>query len=129
MKTARPVSKTVGKGPHPAEPRSAQADGNVLALDARRIEKAVAQRARYKYVRPRVEREGLGWKVVSPNCSRNIDPQGGEIDIAWLVPNHQGGWLLYARDHRQDCWQLRGHDALPALLARLSADAQREFWQ
>jgi hypothetical protein len=35
---------------------------------------------------PRVLREGLGWKVVSPNCSRNIDREGGEIDIAWLVP-------------------------------------------
>jgi hypothetical protein len=103
--------------------------GKVLALDARRIERAIEQRERYKYVRPRVEREGLGWKVVSPNCSRNIDRDGGEIDIAWLVPDNEGGWLLYSRDHVQDCWQLRCRDALPALLAQLSADPLREFWQ
>lgn len=129
----------------------------VLSLDARRIERALAQRARYKYVRPRVVHEGLGWKVVSPNCSRNIDAQGGEIDIAWLVPLesvpgrsqvdsspsgglarsdrsggsvHGGGWLLFSRDHAHDCWQLRHRESsLPAALARLCADPDREFWQ
>ena len=105
------------------------AAGAVLEIDARRIADAIAQRARYKYVHPRVEREGRGWKIVSPNCSRNIDPEGGEIDIAWLVPANEGRWLLYARDHAQACWQLRGHDSLPALLVQLSADPQREYWQ
>jgi hypothetical protein len=112
-----------------AEPPLAQGSARVLALDARRIEKALEQRTRYKYVHPRVEREGLGWKIVSPNCSRNIDPQGGEIDIAWVVPDNEGGWLLYSRDHGQDCWQLRRHDRLPALLAHLCVDPDREFWQ
>jgi len=102
----------------------------VSSLDARRIENALAARSRYKYVQPRVEREGLGWKVVSPNCSRNIDPQGGEIDIAWIVPHNGGGWLLFSRDHAQDCWQLRHHEALlPAVLDHLCADPAREFWQ
>lgn len=109
----------------PARPRGAQ----VLALDAHRIAKALAQRTRYRYVHPRVEREGRGWKIVSPNCSRNIDPQGGEIDIAWLVPDNEGRWLLYSRDHAQDCWQLRRRDLLDALLTRLSADPDREYWQ
>ena len=58
-------------------------------------------------MRPRVEREGLGWKVVSPNCSRTVDPAGGEIDIAWLVPASNGHWLLHARDHAQGCWVLK----------------------
>jgi hypothetical protein len=108
----------------------------VSSLDARRIEKALDQRSRYKYVQPQVVREGLGWKITSPNCSRNVDSEGGEIDIAWLVPvaagreGLEGGWLLYARDHAQDCWQLKRHDAsLPALLAHLCADPDREFWQ
>ena len=83
--------------------------GVVPSLDQRRIERALQARTRYKYVHPRVLREGLGWKIVSPNCSRNVDAQGGEIDIAWLVP-HSGGWLLYSRDHVQDCWRLRGQD-------------------
>ena len=76
-----------------------------------------------------MQREGLGWKVSSPNCSRNIDPQGGEIDIAWLVPSEGSGWLLYARDHAQDCWKLREQGMLPALLVRLASDPEREFWQ
>lgn len=102
----------------------------VTALDERRIAKALAQRVRYKYVHPRVEREGRGWKVVSPNCSRNVDPAGGDIDIAWLVPDNEGGWLLYARDHTLGCWHLerRAH-ALAPLLERLCADPDREYWQ
>ncbi|MDO9315651.1 MAG: hypothetical protein Q7T97_14020 [Burkholderiaceae bacterium] len=112
------------------EPPSVQATGRVLSLDARRIEKALDARTRYKYVHPRVEREGLGWKIVSPNCSRNIDAEGGEIDIAWLVPHNGGGWLLFSRNHAQDCWQMRHHgDSLPAVLAHLCADPDREFWQ
>jgi len=101
---------------------------SVPSLDARRIAKALTQRERYKYVQPRVEREGRGWKIVSPNCSRNVDPQGGEIDIAWLVPQHDGSWLLYSREHAQGCWRLRLQDTLPRLLAHLCADADREFW-
>lgn len=101
----------------------------VLPLDARRIEKSLAQRRRYRYVRPRVEPEGPGWKILSPNCSRTVDPQGGEIAIAWLVPHSGTTWRLYARNHAQACWQLRLHDRLPALLAHLCADPLREFWQ
>jgi hypothetical protein len=119
--------------PRPARkrrrPAGAPASSNVLPLDARRIEKAIEQRERYRYVTPRVVREGLGWKVLSPNCSRNVDPQGGEIDIAWLVAGADNEWHLYARDHQLDCWQLRAQGTLPALLQQLAADPQREFWQ
>ena len=112
-----------------AEPPERQVAGDVLSLDRRRIEKSLKARTRYKYVHPRVLREGLGWKIVSPNCSRNIDADGGEIDIAWLVPQ-SGGWLLFSRDHEQDCWRLRLQDnALFTLLAHLCADPEREFWQ
>ena len=102
----------------------------VVSLESERIRQALEERTRYKYVQPRVVREGLGWKVVSPNCSRNVDPQGGEVDIAWLVPSNGGEWLLFSRDHAQDCWQLRHHErSLSAVLAHLCADHEREFWQ
>ena len=114
----------------PADQPSMQAGARLLSLDARRIERALQARTRYKYVHPRVEREGLGWKVVCSTCSRNIDPQGGEIDIAWLVPHDGGGWLLFSRDHALDLWQLRRQgDSLPAALAHLCADPDREYWQ
>lgn len=108
--------------------------GNIVDLAARRIERtieqALRQRSRYRYVQPRIAREGLGWKIVSPNCSRNVDRDGGEIDIAWLVPCNEGGWLLYARDHVEGCWRLlRCEPALEPLLEHLCADPAREFWQ
>ena len=109
-------------------PRRARA--LVLSLAAQRIRNALKQRSRYKYVQPRVEPEGRGWKVVSPNCSRNIDPQGGEIEIAWLLPDTAGDqWLLHARDHAGQAWCLRQQGSLPALLERLCADPGREYWQ
>jgi len=110
--------------------------GHVFVLDRVRIEVALEARSRYKYVQPRVLREGLGWKVVSPNCSRNVHPEGGEIAIAWLVPTQSasaglpGGWLLHARDHALDCWVLKLRaSSLADALERLVADPLREFWQ
>ena len=111
----------------------------MFVLDRVRIEVALEARSRYKYVQPRVLREGEGWKIVSPNCSRNIAPDGGEIDIAWLVPvpSHDPGlpglpsaWLLHARDHARACWTLKLRAAtLADALARLVADPAREYWQ
>ena len=110
--------------------------GQVFVLDRVRIEVALEARQRYKYVHPRVLREGLGWKVVSPNCSRNVDPSGGDIDIAWLVPaqapgnGQPGAWLLHARDHAAGCWVLMLRaTTLAEALQRLVQDEQREFWQ
>ena len=115
--------------PGPARP-PARGAGQVVMLDRLRIERGIARRERYKYVVPRVEREGLGWKIASPNCSRNIDPQGGEIDIAWLVPASDGHWLLHARDHARGCWVLKGSGlTLAQALTRLCADPAREYWQ
>ena len=104
--------------------------GPVVALDRARIERALGRRARYRYVQPRVEPEGSGWKVVSPNCSRNIDAAGGEIAIAWLVPAGEGRWSLHARDHANGCWVPRAAGlTLHEALGRLCADPLREFWQ
>lgn len=103
--------------------------GAVVDLAAARIERAIARRARYRYVQPRVLPEGAGWKVVSPNCSRNIDPQGGEIDIAWFLPANEGLWLLHARDHASGCWRVEAAGlSLEAALARVCTDPARRFW-
>jgi hypothetical protein len=101
----------------------------VVDLAAHRILRALAGRARYKYVTPRLAREGSGWKVISPNCSRNIDRQGGEVDIAWFEPQPGGRWRLHARDHTQRCWILQVGDAtLAQALAMVCDDPGRVFW-
>ena len=115
-------------------PADALAHGTVGAvvhdLVAERIRRALVRRSRYRYVRPRVEPEGRGWKIVSPNCSRNIDKRGGDIDIAWLAPDGEGGWLLFARDHARGCWDLRRRSRrMGELLAALAADPDREYWR
>ena len=113
-----------------AEARLPQAPtGFVVTLDALRIQRALARRQRYKYVHPRVVSEGEGWKVVSPNCSRNVDPAGGEIDIAWLRPDDAAGWQLHARSAEPGAWRLSRQGPLHELLDLLCADPAREFWR
>jgi hypothetical protein len=107
----------------------AAAGAPVLDFARRHIERALARRARYRYVRPRVVAESGGWKVVSPNCSRRVDPQGGEIPIALFAPGG-GGWHLYARDHDAQRWvPVLQERRLSEALAHLLADPAREFWQ
>ncbi|MDY0329799.1 MAG: hypothetical protein RBR52_04810 [Thiomonas sp.] len=114
----------------PVDGRAGQGVAEVRDLLAERIRRALARRTRYRYVRPRVEPEGQGWKIVSPNCSRNIDQRGGDIDIAWLAPDGENGWLLFARDHARDCWDLRRRSRrLDELFAALLLDPQREYWR
>ena len=117
--------------PGAAEQGGMLVGGHVFVLDRVRIEVALEGRHRYKYVHPRVLREGLGWKVVSPNCSRNIDREGGEIDIAWLEPepDGRGRWRLHRRDHRCALWTLHSEGlTLPEALTLLCEDSSREFW-
>lgn len=99
----------------------------VLDLDLARIERALARRERYRYVQPRVLREGTGFRVLSPNCSRSIDEGGGEIEIARLEPLRDG-WVLMARDHARCEWRVNATGPLPRLLRLLAADPSREFW-
>jgi hypothetical protein len=111
------------------------------------LTKALGLRQRYKYVQPRILREGGGWKIVSPNCSRNIDREGGEIDIALLLPvvpeaavsapvngtESTGAdvprWQLHFRDHARQAWVLCLEGTQQAVLDRLVEDEHREFWQ
>jgi len=78
-----------------------------------RIERALRDRVRYRYVHPLVQRVDEGYLVTSPCCSRNVDPEGGVIDIARIEPLDGGGWLLCARDHVAARWVQ--HDEAPLL--------------
>jgi hypothetical protein len=100
-------------------------------FDRKRIERALANRKRYRYVSPSVHVVEDGYLVRSPCCSRNIDPDGGVVDVAWLQ-YVQGSrpWRLYRKDHRTKQWQLHSlYDRLLELLVQLNADPQRRFWQ
>jgi hypothetical protein len=97
-------------------------------LTCSRIERALAKRARYRYVQPRVEAAEGGWLISSPCCSRNVDPEGGEIAIAWLQEGDEG-WRLYSRDHSHGRWVLHGTNSrLPTLLDAICKDSERKFW-
>lgn len=113
------------------------AAGSVVDLVPARIVRALDGRQRYTYVQPRVvagaalRGAGSGWCIVSPNCSRNIDPAGGEIPIAWLEPDTAtpGRWHLHAFDHGAQQWQCQAR-GLPLVdaLAELQHDPQRRYW-
>lgn len=97
-----------------------------------RLERALRERVRYRYVEPRVLREGESFRIQSPCCSRNIDPSGGLIDIALLTPGPVGAtndWSLSARDHAAGVWRACLSDApLELLLDALCVDSERQFW-
>ncbi|MDE1147278.1 MAG: hypothetical protein PW843_11770 [Azospirillaceae bacterium] len=98
-------------------------------VDRKRIERALAGRQRYLYVQPVVVAAPEGYRIESPCCSRNVDANGGVIDVA-LIQFGQGAWRLFRKDHGQGCWQLHGAYArLSEVLDRLNVDADRQFWQ
>ena len=99
-------------------------------VDWRRIERALEQRARYRYVRPAVEADAGGYRIVSPCCSRNIDPEGGTIDIARLEYDELAAdWHLYSKNHDTLEWVPQAQGRLHEMLALLIADPARIFWQ
>ena len=100
-------------------------------LDRKRIERALKARKRYRYVTPTVVTTAGGYRIESPCCSRNIDPDGGVVDVALLRhdPDH-ARWELFRKDHGKGVWQLdTTHERLPQALERLNADPERTFWQ
>ncbi len=100
-------------------------------LDLRRIAKLLEQRQRYRYVTPEVLPVSEGYLIVSPCCARNIDAEGGTVDIARLeYVADLGAWRLYQKDHVYDSWELHTHAAdLQTAIAYLNQDPQRVFWQ
>ena len=97
----------------------------------RRIERALENRKRYKYVEPRIVAAEGGYRIESPCCSRNIDPEGGVINVALLTfAPETKCWTLHRHDHASGVWQEdRTFDHLPDLLDHLNADPERKFWQ
>lgn len=108
-----------GASPHPND------------VDRKRIERALAQRQRYRYVSPYVRKEEGGYRIESPCCSRNVDRDGGVIDIARLEYLDQlHCWRLYRKDHNLIQWQVEGeYTSLTAVLQKLNEDPQRLFWR
>jgi hypothetical protein len=101
----------------------------VRDLTQHRLERALRERVRYRYVRPHVQREGESFRIQSPCCSRNVDPSGGMIDIALLIPQRGTGWCLCARDHANGIWVSRYQNKqLDPLLDLLCIDNERQFW-
>lgn len=100
-------------------------------FDRKRIERALKARKRYRYVTPRVAAVANGYRIESPRCSRNIDPDGGVVDVALLLYDAGGAaWQLFCKDHDNGTWEFHSnYDRLIELLERLNADSERKFWQ
>jgi hypothetical protein len=100
-------------------------------VDRKRIERALASRERYRYVSPEVQADDSGYRIQSPCCSRNVDKNGGVVDIARLeYVDESRAWRLYRKNHAQCTWQFyQEFSALNALLQFLNLDPDRTFWQ
>lgn len=100
-------------------------------FDRKRIERALAHRKRYRYVAPSVHMVADGYRIESPCCSRNVDPEGGVVDVALLqYINEARPWRLYRKQHSTGQWHLHGlYERLTELLEQLNADPLRLFWQ
>ncbi|WP_374341159.1 hypothetical protein [Methyloversatilis sp.] len=94
----------------------------------RRVLRALAARERYRYVHPELLDTDDGWIIRSPCCSRNVDPEGGVIDIARLQ-QADASWVLYAADHLLGGWVKHSRsNSLDGLLDTIVRDPHRVFW-
>jgi hypothetical protein len=100
-------------------------------VDCKRIERALEQRHRYRYVSPEVTPSGQGYRIKSPCCSRNVDKEGGVIDVAWIEYGAATrSWRLHRKDHAHGTWLLyQEFETLAQLLQQLNMDPERIFWQ
>ena len=101
----------------------------VSDLMQHRLQRALRERVRYRYVAPNVLVENGCYRVQSPCCSRRVDPSGGLIDIALLVPHEGKRWCLCSRDHVHQTWVARfENESLGTVLDLLCVDTERQFW-
>jgi hypothetical protein len=99
-------------------------------FERKQIERALAKRKRYRYVRPTLRVVPEGILVESPCCSRRVDPSGGTVEVALLQRTSSGAWRLFSKDHAGATWKPHGADALlTVLLDSLQNDPDRIFWQ
>jgi hypothetical protein len=111
---------------------AAVSGGGVLVAESellrRRVLRALAQRERYRYVHPVLHDIDDGWLITSPCCSRNVDPEGGSIDIA-RIRHVDASWLLEARDHAASRWVVHTRsNSLDRVLDLIVHDPCKEFW-
>jgi hypothetical protein len=100
-------------------------------LDFKRIERSLESRKRYRYVTPILLRTAGGYRIQSPCCSRNIDPDGGVVDIALLLfDDRNESWRLLRKNHDLGTWELDSiYERLAEVLRYLNDDPERRFWQ
>ncbi|MGL3104301.1 DUF3024 domain-containing protein [Bradyrhizobium sp. BR 1432] len=115
----------VGSGVNPRRP------AHPNDIDRRRIERALKSRDRYRYVSASITLVAGGYLIKSPCCSRNIDTEGGIIEVALLRHDSASGWWkVFRKDHKQCVWKLHStHRRLAAVTDLLNADPERLFWQ
>jgi len=119
MPTAVPKETTMRLFAHPND------------FDRRRIERALKARKRYRYVTPSVVAVTNGYRIEAPCCSRNIDPNGGIVDVALLLyDDDHAVWQLFRKDHKKATWEFdSNYHRLVELLDLLNVDPDRRFWQ
>ena len=111
--------------------RAAALSGQPNEFDRKRIERALRSRKRYRYVTPSVASVNGGYRIESPCCSRNVDPEGGIIDVALLhYDANTCAWRLFRKNHARRAWEFHSaYDRLIELLDSLNEDPERTFWQ
>lgn len=117
MRVSREVP--VGLIPHPNE------------VDRKRIERALISRKHYRYVSPSVTPVKAGYLIGSPCCSRNIDNDGGQIDVALFHYDAVSGiWKLFFKNHARRSWKFYSiFHRLASAIDELNTDPERLFWQ
>ncbi|MCK1429151.1 DUF3024 domain-containing protein [Bradyrhizobium sp. 87] len=113
MRVSREVP--VGLIPHPNE------------LDRKRIERALIFRKHSPSVTP----VKAGYLIESPCCSRNIDNDGGQIDVALFHYDAVSGiWKLFFKNHARGSWKFYSiFHRLASAIDELNTDPERPFWQ
>jgi hypothetical protein len=113
------------------DPAMHMSEAHPNEFDLHRIERALQERQRYRYVTPTIIGISGGYRIQAPCCSRNIDPDGGIVDVAlMLLDGRTGEWRLFFKDHVKQSWELyRVFARLKDVLDELNADPGRTFWQ
>ncbi|MCK1272196.1 DUF3024 domain-containing protein [Bradyrhizobium sp. 49] len=113
MRVSREVP--VGLIPHPNE------------LDRKRIERALISRKHSPSVTP----VKAGYLIESPCCSRNIDNDGGQMEVALFHYDAVSGiWKLFFKNHARGSWKFYSiFRRLASAIDELNTDPERLFWQ